>query len=176
MQLYAVISHFYRPILVLLLNCVIYLKGFSPLLDMANSMKTNHLKVRKATRADIPKFMKTIVNAKAIGNCVPKTYFNWVVHDGITLVAETEQEKEKTAGFLVAERNSKAAAHVTYVYVHPKFRSKGVGSTLMDHFLGKCRSSGVKYVDLHSKMNTRGFYKKFGFKPEGKFTVMYKRI
>lgn len=140
---------------------------------MVNSVNVNPLKVRKATRTDIPRFMKTIVKAKAIGNCVPKTYFNWVVHDGIALVAEQEN---KTAGFLVAERNSRAAAHVTYVYVHPQFRSKGVGSTLMDHFLGKCRRSGVKYVDLHSKMNTSGFYKKFGFKPEGKFTVMYKKL
>ncbi len=131
------------------------------------------LQIRKATRTDIPRFMRTIIQAKAIGNCVPKTYFNWVVHDGIALVAENEQH---TAGFLIAERNSKAAAHVTYIYVHPQYRSQGIGSSLMDHFLGSCRRKGVKYIDLHAKMDTTGFYKKFGFKPEGKFTIMYKRI
>ncbi len=129
--------------------------------------------IREAKRTDVPSFVATIARAKTIGNVTPKAYLNWIVRDGIALVAE---HNDKNIGFLLAEKNSNAAAHVNYLYVHPRHRGKGLGSILVRHFLGTCRKKGIKYVDLNAKKNTVGFYRNFGFKSEGKYAVLYRRL
>jgi ribosomal protein S18 acetylase RimI-like enzyme len=136
--------------------------------------------IREAKRTDIGSFAATIARAKTIGKLTPKTYLNWIVREGFAFVAEDNKKystkKKKAMGFLLAERDSKVAAHVNYLYVHPRHRGQGVGSILMQHFLGTCRKKGIRYVDLHSKERTAGFYRHFGFKSEGKYTVLFKRL
>ncbi|MEK6951242.1 MAG: N-acetyltransferase [Nanoarchaeota archaeon] len=137
--------------------------------------------IREAKRTDIGSFAATIARAKTIGKLTPKTYLNWIVREGFAFVAEegerkSNTKKKKAMGFLLAERDSKVAAHVNYLYVHPRHRGQGVGSILMQHFLGTCRKKGIRYVDLHSKDKTAGFYRTFGFKSEGKYTVLFKRL
>ena len=56
------------------------------------------------------------------------------------------------------------------------YPSSGLGSILVRHFLGTCRKKGIKYVDLNAKKNTVGFYRNFGFKSEGKYAVLYRRL
>ncbi len=142
--------------------------------------------IREAKRTDIGSFAATIARTKTIGKLTPKTYLNWIVREGFAFVAEDSKEQgrktkspkktKKSIGFLLAERDSKVAAHVNYMYVHPRHRGQGVGSILMKHFLGTCRKKGIRYVDLHSKEKTAGFYRNFGFKSEGKYAVLFKRL
>lgn len=130
--------------------------------------------IRKAGYKDIPHIMSTIIKAKAMGNAAPPFYFRWIVRNGIAIIAEKEQ---KTAGFLVAEVNNKIAyTQLIYLFVQPKFRNQGIGSALMKYFLKTCHKKGVKYIDLHAQNKALGFYKKFGFRPEGKFAALYKKI
>lgn len=129
--------------------------------------------ILKATPRDIPYFRKIISTTRNLGNAVPPFYFRWVIKDGIALVAETDQ---KTAGFLVAERNDRIAyAQLMYLYVHPAYRSKGIGSQLMERFLNLCRKKKVKYIDLHAQADSVGFYNKFKFKEEGRFVALYRK-
>lgn len=150
-------------------------------------MKTDlGVDIREAKRTDIGSFAATIARTKTIGKLTPKTYLNWIVREGFAFVAEESKEQsrkttrvkktKKNIGFLLAERDSKVAAHVNYMYVHPRHRGQGVGSILMKHFLGTCRKKGIRYVDLHSKEKTAGFYRNFGFKSEGKYAVLFKRL
>lgn len=159
--------------------------------------------IREAKRTDVGSFAATIARTKTIGKLTPKTYLNWIVREGFAFVAEdndtistdksnaktksktktktkvtrTKAKKtKKSIGFLLAERDSKVAAHVNYLYIHPRHRGQGVGSILMKHFLGTCRKKGIRYVDLHSKEKTAGFYRNFGFKSEGKYAVLFKRL
>ena len=129
--------------------------------------------IRKAQRKDIPKFVSAIARSKAVGTCTPKAYFNWIVQEGIALVAE---EEEQPIGFVLAERNSKAAAHVSYVFVRKKYRREGLGSQLMSQFLHTCRRKGIKYIDLHAKRNTLPFYHKFGFRSEGRYALLCRKM
>ena len=129
--------------------------------------------IREARINDIPRLINTIAKAKSIGNCTHRDYLRWIVRDGFAYVAEN---KDKTIGFLLAERNSKVGAHVNYVFINRKYRGKGIGSVLMKTFLGTCRKKGVRYIDLNAKNSARGFYRNFGFKSEGKYAVLYKKI
>lgn len=129
--------------------------------------------IRNAGPKDIPHLMNTISKAKMMGNSAPSFYFRWIVQEGIVLLAENEGE---TQGFLIAERNNKIAyAQLIYLFVHPPFRNKGIGSELMREFLKTCRKKSVKYVDLHAQSDSAGFYKQFGFKEEGKFVALYRK-
>lgn len=132
------------------------------------------LTIRKAGHKDIPHLMDTISRTRVMGNSAPSSYFRWVIQEGIVLIAENE---ERTQGFLIAEKNNKIAyAQLIYLFVHPPFRNKSVGSILMDHFLRTCHKKGVKYIDVHSHADAVNFYEKCGFTPEGNFTTMYKKI
>lgn len=136
----------------------------------------NNLTIRRAKRTDIPRFVANLGKAKSIGNCMPRKYFQWVIRDGIAIVAENGQHP---AGFILAELHSKADAYVSYLYVNPRYRSKGVGTTLMRTLLRSCKRKGIRYVDLDApkhKKKTLHFYRKLGFKPEGTYIVFYKRI
>lgn len=128
--------------------------------------------IRKAERKDISHIRKAISEEKNMGNTAPSLYFRWVIQEGIALVAETEQ---RTVGFLIAERNDKIAyAQLIYLFVHPEYRGKGIGSALMEEFLRLCRKKKVKYIDVHASNTTAGFYKQFQFKEEGKFVALYR--
>lgn len=130
------------------------------------------IQIRKAGRKDIFRIRATLSQAKNMGNTAPPFYFRWVIRQGIVLVAE---RKGKIAGFLIAERNDKIAyAQLIYLFVHPMYRGKGIGSELMREFLKACRKKGVKYIDVHAQAQTAGFYRRFGFRKEGKFVAMYR--
>ena len=133
----------------------------------------DQLLIREAKRSDVPSFINTISKAKTIGNCTHRDYLRWIVREGFAYVAEN---KKRPVGFLLAERNSKVGAHVNYVFVHRKYRGKGLGSNLMKTFLVTCKKKGVRYIDLNAKNTALGFYRNFGFKTEGKYAVLYKKL
>ncbi len=128
--------------------------------------------IRKAERKDISHIRKAISEERNMGNTAPPFYFRWVIKEGIALVAERGR---KTAGFLIAERNDKISyAQLIYLYVHPQYRGKGLGSELMREFLKACRKKSVKYIDVHAPKSAAGFYTQFRFKEEGKFVALYR--
>lgn len=130
--------------------------------------------IRKAVPKDISYFRKALSRTRSLGNSAPPFYFRWVIKEGIALVAERGR---KTAGFLIAERNDKIAyAQLIYLYVHPQYRRKGLGSELMREFLKACRKKSVKYIDVHAPKSAAGFYTQFRFKEEGKFVALYRKI
>ncbi|AOK92250.1 GNAT family N-acetyltransferase [Paenibacillus polymyxa] len=47
--------------------------------------------------------------------------------------------------------------------VHPDYQNKGMGRVILTQLLEKCKSSGIRWVQLSSAKDKRSFYKKFGF-------------
>jgi predicted GNAT family N-acyltransferase len=47
--------------------------------------------------------------------------------------------------------------------VHPDFQKQGIGSKIMDTLIEKCKSSGIKWIQLTSAKGKQEFYKKFDF-------------
>ncbi len=138
-----------------------------------HSRRSRTLAIRRATLADIF-YVRQTIKKEDLGNCAPVFYFRWVIKQGIALVIEYKQQR---VGFLIGEINTDIAyAQLVYLFVHPRFRRKTLGTALLKKFLLACRQKGVKYIDLHTKIDATKFYQKFGFKAEGKFITMYKKI
>ncbi len=57
--------------------------------------------------------------------------------------------------------------HVGRFAVIPTWRGKGVGRAVMDHLLDAARSRGMTTLALHAQTYAEGFYRNFGFRPEG---------
>ncbi|MGQ3478824.1 GNAT family N-acetyltransferase [Paenibacillus sp. TY11] len=47
--------------------------------------------------------------------------------------------------------------------VHPDYQNKGMGRAILTQLLEKCKSSGIRWVQLSSAKNKQSFYEKFGF-------------
>lgn len=85
------------------------------------------------------------------------------------------------AKYIVAKSNNKIIGfagvwvivdegHITNIAVHPDYREKGVGSTLVNSLIENCKKWGCKALTLEvraSNTPAHNLYKKFGFVDEG---------
>jgi len=116
-----------------------------------------------------------------------KRYFKWLLSrdpDGF-FVAEIDGT---VVGFVASDANwfsfaeFKKIGEIHEIFVHPKWRRKGIGSTLLLKAMNYIKSRGRDKVELWVGNNNLGaikFYKKFGFKEEenlGKWIRMGRKI
>lgn len=47
--------------------------------------------------------------------------------------------------------------------VHPNFQKKGIGREILTGLIAKCRTDGMKWIQLTSAKGKMEFYRKFGF-------------
>jgi len=57
--------------------------------------------------------------------------------------------------------------HIGRVAVLKEHRRKGVGSAILQHFIGQARALALSCVDLNGQTDALPFYEKLGFVPEG---------
>ncbi|MCB2220986.1 MAG: GNAT family N-acetyltransferase [Bacteroidetes bacterium] len=62
--------------------------------------------------------------------------------------------------------------------VHPDYQSKGIGKTILNKLVDKCRQHRIRDIQLFSVKGKAGFYQKCGFKdrPEGAPGMEIKKI
>lgn len=68
-------------------------------------------------------------------------------------------------------------SHVIDIAVHPDFRSKGYGKTLMKHLIERSKALGAKKIFLEVRPSNTiaiNLYKKFGFSESGIRKMYYK--
>lgn len=89
--------------------------------------------------------------------------------------------KNKLASYLVVIMDNRVIAyggiwvileeaHITNIAVHPDYRCKGVGETLLNALLDKAYARGAKEITLEvrvSNLPAQWLYKKLGFSEEG---------
>lgn len=92
------------------------------------------------------------------------------------------------AKYLVAKENDKVIGfagvwtivdegHITNIAVHPDFRKKGIGSTLLSSLIEHCKNWGCPSLTLEvraSNTPAQQLYKKYNFKEEGIRKKYYK--
>ncbi|MFQ6106566.1 MAG: GNAT family N-acetyltransferase [Thermoplasmata archaeon] len=69
-------------------------------------------------------------------------------------------------GVLAATRTSTTTARILILVVREDFRSRGIGTALMNDFLTRVASEGIRTVELEvrkSNLQARRFYQKLGF-------------
>lgn len=89
--------------------------------------------------------------------------------------------KNKLASYLVVIMDNRVLAyggiwvileeaHITNIAVHPDYRCKGIGETLLNALLDKAYARGAKEITLEvrvSNLPAQWLYKKLGFSEEG---------
>ncbi|MNM53205.1 Protease synthase and sporulation negative regulatory protein PAI 1 [compost metagenome] len=89
--------------------------------------------------------------------------------------------KNKLASYLVVIMDNRVIAyggiwvileeaHITNIAVHPDYRCKGIGETLLNALLDKAYARGAKEITLEvrvSNLPAQWLYKKLGFSEEG---------
>jgi ribosomal-protein-alanine N-acetyltransferase len=105
----------------------------------------------------------------------PETYlaFANAWHDGF-MIAE---ENGKVIGMLVATIPAYKEARILIMAVKKGYRSRGLGSNMMNHFVSLCRSLGFTSIRLEvreSNMGAISFYNRHGFRIVGYIPCYYR--
>jgi GNAT superfamily N-acetyltransferase len=73
---------------------------------------------------------------------------------------------EEPAGFCAISQESEWAS-LEHLWVRPAYIGKGVGATLFNYILARCRELGVRVLKIESDPNAQGFYERMGAKKVG---------
>jgi len=94
----------------------------------------------------------------------------------------SEVTKNSCAKYIVAEVDNKIVGyggfwvvvdegHITNIAVHPEYRSKGIGSKIMEGLIELAKKNGIISMTLEvreSNIVAQHLYAKFGFRPLGR--------
>ncbi|AIS51734.1 putative ribosomal-protein-alanine acetyltransferase RimI [Thermoanaerobacter kivui] len=94
----------------------------------------------------------------------------------------SEVTKNSCARYIVAEVDNKIVGyggfwvvvdegHITNIAVHPQYRSKGIGSKIMEGLIDIAKKNGISAMTLEvreSNIVAQHLYAKFGFRPLGR--------
>jgi ribosomal-protein-alanine N-acetyltransferase len=122
-----------------------------------------YLSIRKAEREDLEQIY--IIELLSFKNPYPKHLFNAFLNNS-SIVFLVCLSCEKLIGYVAASFKNRTG-HILSLAVHPKFRRKGVGSTLLKKVLFIMKKMNVLFVELEvNESNTPAinFYKKHEFK------------
>lgn len=73
---------------------------------------------------------------------------------------------EKPAGFCAISKEAEKA-NIEHLWVSPEYIGKGIGSTLFQHILSRCKELGAVILRFESDPNAQGFYERMGAKKVG---------
>ncbi|MCF8369543.1 MAG: GNAT family N-acetyltransferase [Bacteroidales bacterium] len=78
-------------------------------------------------------------------------------------------DKEKLIGFGRILCDGIVHALILDLIVHPDYQNQGIGKTILNKLVDKCRQHRIRDIQLYSVKGKDGFYRKMGFKerPEG---------
>ena len=74
--------------------------------------------------------------------------------------------EEQPAGFCAISRENEVA-NVEHLWVAPAYIGKGVGSTLFEYMLSRCKELGVQVLKIESDPNAQSFYERMGARKVG---------
>jgi len=150
------------------------------------------LNVRLATAADIPAMIDMERQCETAAHWTEGQYLSALPACGaaltsrlVLIVDEEEQalvgacsrRKSTLAGFLVA-RHQGPEWELENVVVAAASRRKGLGTRLLEEFLGRAQAAGSEYVFLEvrgSNQSARAFYERWGFEETGRRKGYYTR-
>jgi len=149
------------------------------------------MKIRKATKKDIESLVKIWIefensqdkykSAKQIKEfeAMGKNPENWMRKELLRILKLKKSEifvaelDKKIVGYSSISIGSKSPiekikrfGRIHYIYVHSKFRKKGIGLALMKEAKKWFKKQKVKYISLavmHNNSKAKNLYKKFGF-------------
>ncbi len=78
-------------------------------------------------------------------------------------------ENDRLIGFGRMICDGVVHALILDLIVHPEYQNQGMGTTILDKLVEKCRQHKIRDIQLFSVKGKAGFYQKCGFKerPEG---------
>jgi len=56
-----------------------------------------------------------------------------------------------------------ASAEIEWIFFHPEYRKKGLGSSCMNHFLDECKKRNLQNLIVETSQLVFEFFQKFGF-------------
>ncbi len=134
------------------------------------------LAIREASEEDVDEIASVIneANYHAYRNIVPEPYFRYPVVTPSEILNDMKRMKfyvyevdEKIVGVAALEIVTNDVGWIRWVYVHPRYQGKGIGTALMKHVEKVARSLGLKRLRLltHEKaVWAIRFYEKLGFR------------
>ncbi len=131
------------------------------------------IKIRNMTLKDLPQVIRianmsfpftgrrpSVVGPYIIGRLHKDPDFQFVaIADG------------QVVGFITCLRQDSKKAELTYIAVHPAYRRKGVGKSLVSTLEKALREQGYEYIWLVTQPMARPFYEKLGYSV---FKISYK--
>ncbi len=76
------------------------------------------------------------------------------------------EEEGIVRGFLAGSMPYPTEGRILMLAVHPDFRGRGIGSALLENFIGLCNREGMRRIYLEVRMSNKtaiSFYTKHGF-------------
>jgi predicted GNAT family N-acyltransferase len=70
-------------------------------------------------------------------------------------------------GTAIGTARMSSTGHIGRIAVVARWRTRGVGSQLVEAMIGQAREAGLESVDLDSQVQAIGFYEKLGFEARG---------
>jgi ribosomal-protein-alanine N-acetyltransferase len=138
------------------------------------------VKVRPATRADLPRMMELTKRAATAAQWTPAAFDRLFAEDSdvarlVLVVEEGSQEDSRVVGFL-AGHESAGEWEIENIAVSGPARRRGLGSRLLGEFLHHVRSSGAREIFLEvreSNRAARALYEKWAFLETGRRKQYY---
>lgn len=103
-------------------------------------------------------------------DALPEVEANLKKGGAVTLMAD---EGGAVVGFLTYRQTTAELANLLWMAVRSDFQKQGIGRLLMEEFLSRMKSAGIKIIELETLASTtnfapyeatRRFYGKFGFR------------
>ncbi|MCX8176169.1 MAG: ribosomal protein S18-alanine N-acetyltransferase [Candidatus Bathyarchaeota archaeon] len=131
------------------------------------------VKVRPASLEDLPKI--DYIERLSFSNPYPLSLLKTLItlNSGEFLVAVLNED---VAGYVASIFKNLSSAVIVSIAVHPKYRGRHIGNTLLKTLIKKLKSKGFLEVELEvreSNIAARRLYEKLGFKYSGEITKYY---
>jgi|SRR3989338_8101382 len=133
--------------------------------------------VRKAKKSEVEEIKKIIDSSEemdTMSETFPKAYYERIIEKGILLIAE---ENKKIVGVCFGTFNAKEKwADLLGLTVLPKFRNKGLGSSLVKAFEEFVKKKKLKTIDLYADKKQLLLFRKLGYKEGRAYTAFRKKL
>ncbi|MBI2451975.1 GNAT family N-acetyltransferase [Candidatus Pacearchaeota archaeon] len=127
---------------------------------------------KKSEVLQIKKFVDSFEEIDTTKETFSLQYYKRIIKKGILLVAE---ENKKIIGVCFGTYNVKEKwADLLGIAVKNKFRSRGIGRSLVKEFENFVKSKKLKTIDLYDNKNQVGLFKNLGYK-KGRVYIAFRK-